>query len=977
MRIDRWFARFWLVATLLGPTFVGGCGSTTVGPEEPYDAAEQETSEGGPAFDSGGDAGGRDATLPTDAGDAGDARAHDASPGADASVDAGPPACVPGVGCLPSDAGCTSGGSTMCTDAGSVCLSTGQSASPGTSCGTNAVCNGDAVCVPCTANTDCTPAGTCTAWKTSCATGEQACVETDESVADNSACDGGACKAGACLPVICETGLACTAGCFTGTSTCPGGPTSPQGCSATSTPLEAGTGCDAGAVCTGTGACAACENDAGCTPATCELGQWNCSDYQCVTTGPAPAGSSCGTNKACDGQGHCNCTSGGTCTVSGSCFQGTTSCASGTAECVPSATPVSDGTSCGTNQYCYGGTCTPCTNGASCNPNAGSCQLGTINCMAAGAPSCVSNATAQANGTSCGMDMVCNGGQCVDCTAGGSCTSQSVDPCSLGTYSCATGSQQCVSGGADPNKVGAACGASSAGTCTNGRCVCPAGEAFSDGDCQSCTSFTGTTVYVDADPNVGVDNVCCGRFQASGMMFGGPCATIGQAILNASTGWSVSVQGNSAGNLSPLELYPIQVEKGLKISSSGTVCVPGMSGQTVVEFADNTSASFNGFTIGTSCQSTASGASVGVYFGTGTSGTLSPTTIQQTTLGMYVGASASVTLGSSTIQNVTTGVQIQGGYFAFEQSTIQNGQVGIQIDSGTCAIYSNSYVQKMSDTGVLCRSSTTPNVSSILQPVTDYGAALHILQAANYDLRASLGCSINSGSQGGYLQLFLGQQSAPSCPNPKQDAYGLYVEGNASVAPELLTVECESNDGVSLRTNSAFSTNTPTVTIPNSSLIESSGCNGIYAETGTVSAIGTTISHNHWGVVQRSALGSSSPTQSIVNLNGASGQTVYRNIFSCNSSNEPGACCTNSSCPPGYSIWNNSGLVLQADNDEFDSTPVGLCSCDSNQQNCVCSGATVGDTTPPDGTSIVNSPVSGGAGPGTTTKTNAAFSACP
>jgi hypothetical protein len=36
-------------------------------------------------------------------------------------------------------------------------------------------------------------------------------------------------------------------------------------------------------------------------------------------------------------------------------------------------------------------------------------------------------------------------------------------------------------------------------------------------------------------------------------MFGGPCATIAQASTNATTGWTVNVHGNSAGNVSPLE----------------------------------------------------------------------------------------------------------------------------------------------------------------------------------------------------------------------------------------------------------------------------------------------------------------------------------------------------------------------------------------------------------------------------------------
>jgi hypothetical protein len=960
---SRSWGRVWGV--LLAVRLAAGCASTDVGPEESLDGGTDATGTSDASDASLHDAG-LDAPR-TDASDGsrGDADAAppdgpvaDSAPGKDAShdaadADAAPvvPTCVPDAGCSPADAGCTVGGNVVCTDAGAVCVPTGQIASPGTSCGSNAVCDGDGGCNACTAGVPCAHDG-CTAWQTSCATGASACVDTGQPVAESTPCSGGVCHAGACDPVTCDAGVACNAGCYAGTTACPDGPTGTPTCSPSSTALAGGTTCSAG-VCNGTGACVACTNGAACSPATCQTGQWNCSTYTCTPNAnpTAPPGTACGTNKACDTDGGCDCTTGGTCTVPNSCYTGTYSCASGTSTCVTTSTPVTDGTTCGTNEYCYGGTCTGCANGSSCIPDANACQLGTLTCTK-GPTACVPNGTYRPNGSVCGTNMVCNGGQCVPCAAGGTCTSTSVDPCALGAYACNTGSQQCVSGGPDPNKAGAACGASAVGVCSGGRCTCPAGQAFYAGDCQSCPVFSGTTVYVDSDPNVGVDNVCCGRFQASGQMFGGPCATITQGIANASSGWALSVHGDSTGNISPSEQYPIRIGRKLNVQNSGTVCIPGISNQHIVEFTDNTGPQLYGFTLGTSCQGVVSGASVGAYFGTGNSGTLN----------------------NVTIQDVATGVQVQGGAATLAYTTIQQGQLGIRIDTGSAALYATVTIEDMSDTGVLCRSDVNPSASSVFTGATGSGT-LYALRCANYDVFASRGCSVAASPGSAYLRL--GEQLAPSCPNPKRDNYGIYAEGNASVTPYFIQTECQNQDGVSLHSNASLSTNAPIVTVPNGSLIESSGCYGIYAEVGTLSALGTTITHNHWGVVQRSLAGSTDPTKALIDLNGASGTSTYPNTITCSGSREPGACCTSSNCPPGYGIWNNSGLPLQADNDKFDSSPPTLCSCDSNLANCVCSGFQgTPPTQPVDGMAIVNSPAPSGAGPGSTTKTNFGFVQC-
>src|SRR6185312_2047466 len=93
------------------------------------------------------------------------------------------------------------------------------------------------------------------------------------------------------------------------------------------------------------------------------------------------------------------------------------------------------------------------------------------------------------NGTACGTNMVCNAGQCVSCTAGGSCTLS--NPCLAGTYDCSTGTQTCVSTGnvADTTSCGTnafCCG----GTCDMGCTVPPnAGPTCSGTTCgYACSS---------------------------------------------------------------------------------------------------------------------------------------------------------------------------------------------------------------------------------------------------------------------------------------------------------------------------------------------------------------------------------------------------------------------------------------------------------------------------------------------------------
>src|SRR5665213_307187 len=83
-------------------------------------------------------------------------------------------------------------------------------------------------------------------------------------------------------------------------------------------------------------------------------------------------------------------------------------------------------------------------------------------------------------------------------------------------------------------------------------------------------------------------------------------------------------------------------------------------------------------------------------------------------------------------------------------------------------------------------------------------------------------------------------------------------------------------------------------------------------------------------VVQRSDSSSTDPTKALINLTGTFfGGTIERNTIVCNSETEPGACCAGTSCPPGYDVWNNSGLDLPADDNAWIDGALGVCNCDS------------------------------------------------
>ncbi len=554
-----------------------------------------------------------------------------------------------------------------------------------------------------------------------------------------------------------------------------------------------------------------------------------------------------------------------------------------------------------------GGATSTCIAGLPCTTSIATCHSGKTTCN--GNTTVCSDAGSATNGTSCGTDLVCHNGTCAACQAGATCTSP--DSCGSATYSCDLGVPICtVTSAASPD--GTACGANAfqnvTGSCLSGHCQCPTSYALdASGTCSACPAFpaSSTTIYVNADSSVGQDNVCCGRTQTAG--FGGPCRTITQAMqLLTQPNWTVSVTGDAAGgNVSPEETYPLHLSNGVRLVNSGAVCIPGTSGKNVINVdMDPTMPYLYSFTVGSTCQGNSMGAADGVYVGTTPSS-----------------GSTSVSLNGTVIKNVVNGVHVDGG-----------------------SVTGSTAISFVSNFGVLCRSDTVTSKNSML------AGGWTISSAANADIFAGYNCATAAN---GYIQVNLGTNSG-ACPSPKQDQIGLYAESNASITLYASNIRCMNEDGITLRAASGSTTNAPSV-IANAVTLQHNGCNGAYAEVGSLRIYSSNIFENHWGVVQRSSLSSATLTDALVNLAGLNNTSDVHNTFKCNGKSEPGKCCTSASCPNGGDVWNNSGLPLDATNDYWSSAPPSECLCtDAALTSCQCQPAV--SAPPPDGLGVLMSP---------------------
>jgi hypothetical protein len=209
-----------------------------------------------------------------------------------------------------------------------------------------------------------------------------------------------------------------------------------------------------------------------------------------------------------------------------------------------------DGSPCGNGQVCMGGACgSQCDIGGvfyasgAADPNSSceSCQPG---------KSTVSF-TNLADGTSCGMGVMCNAGSCVECTAGqtqtdpvacGNCGSD-IETCSNGNWKPGTCTGQgCAPGAMQPcNTYGTQ---SCSGACAWGVCSCPLAPNCTVGTAPTCSG--GSLVTCDS----------CGQMKTMGCP-NGPCANgvceancvtvVTSSIVNVQNPFGVSGAGSNCG----------------------------------------------------------------------------------------------------------------------------------------------------------------------------------------------------------------------------------------------------------------------------------------------------------------------------------------------------------------------------------------------------------------------------------------------
>jgi hypothetical protein len=240
---------------------------------------------------------------------------------------------------------------------------------------------------------------------------------------------------------------------------------------------EAGTDADGGGGCT---------PGATCTPAeACKTGLETCDGgvLSCTASGNAMQGSSCDAGAVCSNGACVACAVGADCSDAGSCEQWSVVCATGAPVCTDMGAAM-NGKACGANLYCNAGACKACTNGAPCAPAGAPCHAGTFTCTGGNAV-CNDTGNPANAGTPCGMNMVCNGGTCMNCTAGTACNPGG-DKCKAGVTTCATGTQTCMGTGDAPN--GTQCGSGANEVCTGGVCGCKPGTSTCGGNCVDLTS---------------------------------------------------------------------------------------------------------------------------------------------------------------------------------------------------------------------------------------------------------------------------------------------------------------------------------------------------------------------------------------------------------------------------------------------------------------------------------------------------------
>jgi hypothetical protein len=355
-------------------------------------------------------------------------------------------------------------------------------------CGDDGTCDGKGRCRKVGAGQECGPAscstdGTTFTPKPKC-DGNGACLAGTAQVCSPYDCAITGCKKTCTTQDQCDTGTYCDTTAGTCVTKKTNGKPATQTYECESRVIADGVCCSAPC-----GICHSCANATG----TCNL---------------VDNGTTC-TTGVCN-NGNCNpCTANQPCSVSGEeCWNHTTSCSSGTNQCAK-ATPVVNGTLCGSGPTCsdptksYGhwtcqdGRCVQPSTYATC-PSTG-CNTSTGLCN----PACSTSTQTECGSTCCSRSAeYCVGNtSCGTKVPLGSACPDGNGQCQLGSY--------CVSG--------ICCEATQCGhdqVCSTGHCACT-GLTFTCGGCGTWTFSSGTEYWVSDSPDIAMLGATNGRLEVS------------------------------------------------------------------------------------------------------------------------------------------------------------------------------------------------------------------------------------------------------------------------------------------------------------------------------------------------------------------------------------------------------------------------------------------------------------------------------
>jgi hypothetical protein len=289
---------------------------------------------------------------------------------------------------------------------------------------------------------------------TSCGTAcDEACPAIQDGVAT---CDGTRCGISCpadrrpCLNSCLPPGVPCDNTCPEDKNLCGGlcvEPTSVSACGKACTMCP--TDPNGNTSCDGTACALACkEGFYLCAPTqACHLYEKPCrvDNQDTCPTGYRLCGSKCIVETACCTEGKEGCSECQTCSgTPGRCMNKT------------------DGTGCGSERACRGGTCVQCRSTGSCGTN-NACRTSQYQCNA-GVESC--RETTKPNGTNCGGQNACLNGTCRECRSSGECSN---NPCVNSSWQCNNGVERCVEMG--PRRGGQRVCDNRDDVCIRGRCT--------------------------------------------------------------------------------------------------------------------------------------------------------------------------------------------------------------------------------------------------------------------------------------------------------------------------------------------------------------------------------------------------------------------------------------------------------------------------------------------------------------------------